>query len=206
VTREGRAAAKWAGQNVGVWLSWRDGVLGRAGLRAAAAAAATVALGGCGLLAGRTALQHDDPQTMTVTSPEFGQGRAIPRQFTCRRGESPPLNWSGVPSGTRSLALVVDDAAAPITPYVYWIVFNINPKITDIQANRLPLGAMQGANSKGTVGYAAPCPSRSHEYRFTIYAVNASLALPEGASLTALTSDIAGHALARGRLTGIITP
>jgi Raf kinase inhibitor-like YbhB/YbcL family protein len=181
-------------------------MLGRAGVRAAVAAAAVLALGGCGLLAGRTALQHDDPQTMTVTSPEFGQGRAIPRQFTCRRGESPPLIWSGAPSGTRSLALVVDDAAAPITPYVYWIVFNINPEITDIQANRLPPGAMQGVNSKGTVGYAAPCPSHTHEYRFTIYALNASLSLPEGASLTAVTSEIASHALARGRLPGVINP
>jgi Raf kinase inhibitor-like YbhB/YbcL family protein len=188
-------------------LRLRDRVLGRAGLRAAAAAAAaSVALGGCGLLAARTALQHDDPQTMTVTSPEFGQGRSIPRQFTCGRGESPPLSWSGAPSGTRSLALVVDDAAAPITPYVYWIVFNINPQITGIQANRLPPGALQAVNSKGTVRYAAPCPGHRHEYRFTIYALNASLTLPEGASLTAVTSAIASHALGWGRLPGIVSP
>jgi Raf kinase inhibitor-like YbhB/YbcL family protein len=190
-----------------VFLGRRDRVLSRAGLRAAAAAAAAaVSLGGCGLLAARTALQHDDPQTMTVTSPEFGQGRSIPRQFTCRRGESPPLNWSGAPSGTKSLALVVDDAAAPITPYVYWIVFNINPEISGIQANRLPPQAMQAVNSKGTVGYAAPCPSHRHQYRFTIYALNTSLPLPEGASLTAVTSAIASHALAWGRLPGIISP
>jgi Raf kinase inhibitor-like YbhB/YbcL family protein len=203
---EEACARKMGGHNVGVWLGRRDHVTVRAGLRAVAAAAAAVVLGGCGLLAGRTALQHDDPQTMTVTSPEFGQGRAIPRQYTCRRGESPPLIWSGAPSGTRSLALVVDDAAAPITPYVYWIVFNINQEITDIQANRPPPGAMQGLNSKGTARYAAPCPSRTHEYRFTIYALNASLPLPGGASLTAVTSDIASHAIARGRLTGIVIP
>jgi Raf kinase inhibitor-like YbhB/YbcL family protein len=182
-------------------------VLGRAGLRAAAAATAML-LGGCGLLGGRAALQHDDPQTMTVTSPEFGQGRAIPRQYTCRgSGESPPVSWSGAPQGTtKTLALVMDDADAPITPYVYWIVFNISPATPEIQANRLPPGALQAVNSKGTVGYAPPCPSRTHQYRFTIYALNASLPLREGASLTAVVSDIASHALARGRLPGVINP
>ncbi len=184
-----------------------DRVLGRARLRAAVVAAAAVALGGCGLLGGPAALQHDDPQTMTVTSPEFGQGRAIPRQYTCRgRGESPPLVWSGAPPGTKTLALVMDDADAPITPYVYWIVFDISPATPDIQAGRLPAGALQAENSKGTVGYAPPCPGRNHLYRFTIYALNASLALPEGTSLTAAVSGIASHALARGRLTGVISP
>ena len=185
----------------------RDRVLGRAGLRAAAVAAAALALGGCGLLGRPGALQRDDPQTMTVTSPEFGQGRAIPRQYTCRgRGESPPLAWSGAPPGTKALALVMDDADAPITPYVYWIVFDINFATPDIQAGRLPPGALQAENSRGTVGYAPPCPSRNHQYRFTIYALNASLSLPEGTSLTTAVSGIASHALARGRLTGVISP
>ena len=184
-----------------------DRALARAGLRVAAAVASAVALGGCGLLGARGALQHDDPQIMTVTSPEFGQGRAIPRQYTCGdRGGTPPVSWSGAPQGTKAVALVVDDADAPIAPYVYWIVFNINPAVTDIQANRLPTGALQAVNSKGTVGYAPPCPGHNHQYRFTIYALNSSLPLAEGASLTAAVSDIASHAVARGRLTGVITP
>jgi Raf kinase inhibitor-like YbhB/YbcL family protein len=188
-------------------LGRRDRALGRAGLRATAAVAAAVALGGCGLLGGRGALQHDDPQIMTVTSPEFGQGRAIPRQYTCGdRGGIPPVSWSGAPPTTKALALVVDDAGAPITPYVYWIVFNINWQITDIQAPRLPPGALQAVNSKGTKGYAAPCPGHNHQYRFTIYALNSPLPLADGASLTAAVSAIASHAVAWGRLTGVITP
>ena len=130
-------------------------MLGRACLRTAAVASA-VALAGCGLLGGRAALRQGNSQVMTVTSPEFGQGRAIPRQYTCRdRHETPPVSWSGVPPDTKALALVVDDTDAPITPYVYWIVFDINPEITDIQANHLPPGALQAVNSRGTVGYAA---------------------------------------------------
>jgi Raf kinase inhibitor-like YbhB/YbcL family protein len=187
-------------------LAKGDRVFGRACLRAAAVASA-VALAGCGLLSRPATLRQSNSQVMTVTSPEFGQGRAIPRQYTCRdRHETPPVSWSGVPLGTRAVALVVDDTDAPITPYVYWIVFNINPQITDIQANRLPAGAQQAVNSSGTVGYAPPCPSHNHEYRFTIYALNASLPLKTGASLTAAVSGIASHAVARGRLTGVITP
>ena len=101
---------------------------------------------------------------------------------------------------------MVDDTDAPITPYVYWIVFNINPQITDIQANHLPPGALQAVNSRGRVGYAPPCPGHSHQYRFTIYALNASLPLTEGASLAAAVSGIASHAVERGRLTGDIAP
>jgi Raf kinase inhibitor-like YbhB/YbcL family protein len=188
-------------------LGWCDRVLGRAGLRAAAAAAAAVILAGCGLLGGPAALQREDSQSITVTSSEFGQGRAIPRQYTCRdRRETPPISWSGAPPGTRTLALVMDDSDTPITPYIYWIVFNISPATPDIQANRLPPGALQAINSRGTVGYAAPCPGHTHEYRFTVYALNTSLKLPEGASLSATLSEIADHALTRGRLMGVVRP
>jgi Raf kinase inhibitor-like YbhB/YbcL family protein len=188
-------------------LSRCDRVLGRAGLRAAAAVAAATMLSGCGLLGGPSTLQQDDPQVMTVTSPEFGQGVPVPHQYTCYgAGESPPLDWSGAPTGTKALALVMDDAGAPITPYIYWIVFNISPATPDIQAGRLPPGAQLADNSKGTVGYSPPCPAHSHQYRFTIYALNAPLQLKGGASLTAAWAAIAEHALARGRLTVTVNP
>ena len=184
-----------------------DRVLGRAGLRAAAAAAAAIMLGGCGLLSGPAALPQDDPLKMTVTSPEFGQGVPIPHQYTCYgAGETPPLDWSGAPAGTRALALVMDDADAPISPYIYWIVFNISPATRDIQAGRLPPGAEVAHNSKGTVGYSPPCPAHTHQYRFNIYALNAPLHLPEGASLTDAWTAIAQHAIGRGRLQVAVNP
>jgi Raf kinase inhibitor-like YbhB/YbcL family protein len=164
-------------------------------------------LGGCGLLSGPTALQQDAPQVMRVTSTEFGPGAPIPHQYTCYgAGQTPPVSWSGAPTGTRALALVLDDASAPITPYVYWIVFNISPATPDIQAGRLPPGAQQAENSKGTVGYRPPCPQHGHQYRFTIYALNAPLRLKNGASLTAAWSAIAAHVLARGRLQVSVDP
>jgi Raf kinase inhibitor-like YbhB/YbcL family protein len=193
-------------------LGWGDNVLGRAGLRAVAVVAAALMLGGCGLLSGPTSLQQDDPQVMTVTSPEFGPGVPIPHQYTCfaRHPQTPPLSWTGAPSGTRSLALVMDDgpaiSGAPITPYVYWIVFNINPAMPDIQAGRPPPGALEADNSKGTVGYSPPCPAHFHQYRFTVYALNAQLPLRYGVSLTAAWSAIAAHAIGRGRLPVAVNP
>jgi Raf kinase inhibitor-like YbhB/YbcL family protein len=183
-----------------------DRRLARAGVRAAAAVLAASMLSGCGLLSGPSALQQqDDPQVMTVTSPEFGQGVPIPRQYTCHgAGESPPLSWSGAPTGTKALALVMDDADAPITPYVYWIVFNISPQTPDIQAGRIPLGAVVAPNSRGTVGYAPPCAGHSHQYRFTIYALNAPLTLHNGVSLPAVLAAIASHSIGRGRLQGSV--
>ena len=182
-------------------------VLGRLGLRAVAAVAGASMLSGCGLLSGPTTLQQDEPQKMTVTSPEFGTGVPIPHEYTCfRGGESPPLSWSGAPAGTKALALVMDDADAPITPYVYWIVFNISPDTPDIQAGKIPPGALEADNSTGRVGYDPPCPQHSHQYRFTIYALSAPLPFKNGASLAATWAAIAAHALGRGRLQVTVSP
>jgi Raf kinase inhibitor-like YbhB/YbcL family protein len=140
---------------------------------------------------------------MTVTSPLLSEG-VIPGQFTCHGvGESPPVYWSGAPSGTRSFALVVDDSATPITPYVYWIVFNISPG-TDIQLGMIPPGAREAQNSAGTARYKPPCPAHSHVYRFTVYALGSSLPLPNGAGLQAAWTAIANDAIARGQLTATV--
>lgn len=177
-----------------------------AALRAAAAVAAASLLAGCGVLSGHTAVQND-PQVMTVTSSEFGHVVPIPRTYTCHgSGQSPPVAWSGAPTNTKALALVMDDSDTPIDPYVYWIVFNIGTATPDIQAGHVPPGALEARNSKGTVGYTPPCPDGRHEYRFTIYALNAPLQLPQGASLTAASSAIASHAIGYGRTDGIVSP
>jgi Raf kinase inhibitor-like YbhB/YbcL family protein len=186
------------------------------GLRAAAAARRTVAtarrtaaaagllclLSGCGLIGtSKSSIGQAEQQSMNVTSPMVQQGVML-RRYTCHgRGESPPLSWSAAPAGTRSLALVVDDAAAPITPRLYWVVFDINPDTTDIQAGSLPTGARQAHNSTGHSAYDPPCPAGSpHQYRFTVYALNAMLRLPSGVSEKEAWTSIARHAIARGRL------
>jgi Raf kinase inhibitor-like YbhB/YbcL family protein len=145
------------------------------------------------------------PGALTVMSPEFGAARDLPVQYTCHgAGLSPPLLWSGGPSRRpKSYAIVVDDGQAPITPYIYWIVFDISPSTTAIAQNQLPTGAKQAMNSKGTARYDPPCPAggATHSYRFTVYALNAWLDLPPGAGLRQAWTAIARHVVAIGRLT-----
>jgi Raf kinase inhibitor-like YbhB/YbcL family protein len=137
---------------------------------------------------------------MSVTSAAFGQN-VLPLRYTCRGARiNPPLDWSGAPPGTKSFALVVDDSSAPITPFIYWLVFHIGPGTTDIQEGMLPTGARQALNSQGTQGYDAPCPgTHPHWYRFTVYALNTQINLPAGASLQAVWTAIAAATIGRGR-------
>jgi hypothetical protein len=159
---------------------------------------------GCGLVGGLTTFQ---PDNITVTSPVFN-GDVIPARYTCHGARlSPPLHWSGAPASTKSLALVVDDSDAPITPYIYWIVFDINPSTTDIQQGQLPPGARQAENSAGHAAYDPPCPrNQEHGYRFTVYALDSVLSLPNGASLKTAWMAIARAAIARGRLDANVEP
>jgi hypothetical protein len=106
-----------------------------------------------------------------------------------------------VPAGTKSLALIVDDSSAPITPFIYWLVYDINPGSTDLQENSVPTGARQAMNSAGTSAYDAPCPgSGRHSYRFTVYALDKTLALPSGAPLESVWRAIAAATIGRGRI------
>jgi Raf kinase inhibitor-like YbhB/YbcL family protein len=187
----------------GARLGRCGGLIGGRARGAAALLATVPLLAGCGLLGGPPGLGQIESQVMTVTSPAFGQSDVIPREYTCHgHGNRPPIYWSGAPPGTRALALVVDDADAPITPYIYWIVLDISPTTTDIQAGPLPPGTHQADNSRGFAGYDAPCPIHgSHKYRFTVYALSSKLGLGNDASAKEAWTAIARYAIGRGRLT-----
>jgi Raf kinase inhibitor-like YbhB/YbcL family protein len=170
-------------------------------------AAATLTLvSGCGLVGGQPSIPAGT--AMTVTSQVFSQTEPIPVKYTCHgAGVSPSIHWTGAPTGTKSLALIVDDSSAPITPYIYWIVFDIAPETSGTLIGGVPTGARQADNSKGTDRYDPPCPlNGSHTYRFTVYALNRSLPLRNGVSLKTAWTAIAQAAIARGRLTAIANP
>jgi len=162
------------------------------------ALATTAALAGCGQAGEGAPIA---PRGMTVGSEAFSQN-ILPQRYTCHgAGIHPPLDWSGAPANTKSLALVVDDSSAPITPYIYWLVFDIQPGTTDIQEGALPTGAKQALNSAHTMSYDPPCPNgHSHLYRFTVYALNRDLTLPNGAPLLQVWTAIADATIGRGRI------
>jgi Raf kinase inhibitor-like YbhB/YbcL family protein len=160
---------------------------------------ATLALAGCGAYGSGAGTA---PTAMPIGSPAFSQNNGVlPQRYTCHgAGINPPLDWSDAPAGTKSLALVVDDSSAPITPFIYWLVFHIEPGTTDIQEGMLPTGARQALNSANTQSYDPPCPgTRPHMYRFTVYALSTEINLPAGASLQAVWTAIAAATIGRGR-------
>jgi len=163
----------------------------------ALAAALTVA--GCGQ-AGQGAPVA--PRAMSVSSEAFFSQNILPQRYTCHGARiNPPLDWSGAPAGTKSLAVIVDDSSAPITPFIYWLVFDIQPGTTDIQEDAVPIGARQALNSADTAAYDPPCPGgHSHSYRFTVYALNRTLTLPNGAPLLEVWTEIADATIGRGRI------
>jgi len=145
-----------------------------------------------------------------VTSTAFANNDAIPPQYTCSGANiSPPLEWSNVPSGTRSVALICDDPDASAGDWVHWVLYNFPPDIhrlhEDVPASlTLTSGARQGINDFEHVGYGGPCPPNGapHHYHFHVYAIDKRLDLPDNVSKTDLETAILGHVLAEGELVG----
>jgi Raf kinase inhibitor-like YbhB/YbcL family protein len=145
------------------------------------------------------------PEPITVFSPAFTAGSAIPQRFTCDGDNlSPPLGWSGVPAGTVEVALVVDDPDAPRGTYVHWIVIGLDPTNTKLAEGMVPPGARQVRNSAGTAAYTGPCPpgGSPHHYRFAIYALQRPPDPGDDASPETTIQVIEAAATARGRLVG----
>jgi Raf kinase inhibitor-like YbhB/YbcL family protein len=147
--------------------------------------------------------------SFTLTSSAFDEGGAIPKKYTCDGADvSPPLSWAAPPGGTQSFALVSDDPDAPVGTWVHWVIFNLPAGLDGlpegVPADAEPsLGGRQGKNDFGRLGYGGPCPPRgTHRYYFKLYALDATLGLPAGATKAGLLEAMAGHVLAEAQLMG----
>ncbi|MGH8757504.1 MAG: YbhB/YbcL family Raf kinase inhibitor-like protein [Burkholderiales bacterium] len=151
--------------------------------------------------------------TMTLTSASFPHNGAIPRRYTCDGEDiSPPLAWAGLPAGTKSLALIVDDPdapdpAAPKLTWVHWVLYNIPPATTDlpeaVPVKKLPAGTLQGLNDWKRTGYGGPCPPIGrHRYFHKLYALDTVIPDLGTPTKAALEKAMQGHILARSELIG----
>ena len=143
-----------------------------------------------------------------VTSPAFDDGAPIPERYgKAYENVNPPLRFDGVPEGAASLALVVDDPDAPGGVFDHWLVWDIPAGTTEIPEGWSPPdGVVEGTNDFGNVGYDGPRPPEEHTYRFTGYALDATLDVERGAEKDALESAMDGHVLASGTLEGTFAP
>jgi Raf kinase inhibitor-like YbhB/YbcL family protein len=151
-----------------------------------------------------------DAATMLLSSTAFADGQAIPEKYTCHGQDiSPPLQWSGAPSQTKSIALTCEDPDAPSGTFTHWVIFDVPAAAAGLSENvpktaTEPDGSEQGKNSFGNVGYNGPCPpgGKTHHYIFKVYALDAAVTLDSGAGKEELLNAINGHILAQGELTG----
>jgi Raf kinase inhibitor-like YbhB/YbcL family protein len=149
---------------------------------------------------------------MTIESPAFDPGERIPEMYTCDgdRTLSPPLAFAELPEDTVSLALIVDDPDVPkeLLPeghFTHWVLFNIPPETLVIPEGGS--AGIAGSNTGGGKAYTGPCPPpeyepSTHRYIFSLYALDASLDLPEGATKQKVEAAMQDHILATAKLIG----
>jgi Raf kinase inhibitor-like YbhB/YbcL family protein len=144
-----------------------------------------------------------------VTSTAFSEGQMIPKQYTCDGEDiSPPITWSGVPDGAKSIALICDDPDAPMGTWVHWVLFNVSPKTEGLaegvsSSKTLENGGNHGTNDFRKFGYGGPCPpGGTHRYYFKVYALDTLLDLDPGITKADLVKAMKGHILAEGQLMG----
>ncbi|QIK38472.1 YbhB/YbcL family Raf kinase inhibitor-like protein [Caldichromatium japonicum] len=151
---------------------------------------------------------------LILISTAFTHGEDIPPRYTCDGQDcSPPLQWEGLPEGTRSLVLIIDDPDAPDPKaprmvWDHWILYNLPPDCQglpeDAARGGLPPGTGEGLNSWGRTGYGGPCPPIGrHRYFHRLYALDVRLPLELGTpTKDRLLLAMEDHILARAELVG----
>ncbi len=177
---------------------------------------AVLLLSGCGSRSKKadSAADHlgDVPNSsLALKSLVFSHENPIPAKYSCEGDDvSPPLEWSGVPEGTESFALVIDDPDAPDPAkpervWVHWVVFNIPAGVTEFEegaATSLPSGTRTGQTDMDRPGYGGPCPMIGrHRYFIKLYALDEKLDL-KNPTKAELEAAMASHVLGAAELIG----
>ncbi len=150
---------------------------------------------------------------LSLQSAAFAADGPIPAEYTCEGADiSPPLGWAGVPEGTRSLALVLEDPDAPDPDapkmtWVHWVLYDIPPSAEGLpeDADRagLPGGTREGVNDWKRTGYGGPCPPVGrHRYFHRLYALDTELGDLGQPTAKSLRQAMKGHVIGQAELVG----
>jgi Raf kinase inhibitor-like YbhB/YbcL family protein len=140
---------------------------------------------------------------LVVKSSAFENNQLIPVKYTCDGDNiNPPLTIEGVPEGTKSLVLIVDDPDAPSGVWNHWVVWNIPPDVRKIEENTVP--GTEGISTSRKYAYSGPCPPYgTHRYFFKVYALYAKMDLTSNSKKNDVEKAMANHMLAEGELVGL---
>ncbi len=141
---------------------------------------------------------------LSITSTAFEPNKPIPEKYTCEgENTNPPLEIIGIPEGTKSLSLIMDDPDAGGGTFDHWIVWNISPSTNKIAEHSVP--GKEGLNSADEYGYHGPCPppGKPHRYTFKVYALDMELGLGANTTKSDLEKAMQGHILAKGQMIGL---
>jgi phosphatidylethanolamine-binding protein (PEBP) family uncharacterized protein len=136
-------------------------------------------------------------ESIRLTSPVFGHGTDIPEKFTADgAGVSPPLAWEGVPVGTRSLVLLVEDPDVPVpVPVVHALVYGMPTTLTELGEGAIP----SGSDGTGRHGFG----HGPHHYAFQMFALDCSPSFEWPPGRIALLRQMDRHVLGFGVLFGV---
>ena len=148
---------------------------------------------------------------LSIESSAFSSGGEIPKKYGYKNDNvSPPIKIRGVPSDTNSLALIMDDPDAMKAVgrvWVHWVIWNIDPIISEISEGSSPSGSIEGKTDFGEIGYGGPAPpDKRHTYIFKLFALKRKLDLKKGSTKAQLEEEMNGQILDQAILKGTFAP
>ena len=144
---------------------------------------------------------------MQLTSSGFSDGDEMPIELGYKNGNATPaLSINGIPEGTKSLALIMDDPDAMGAVgkiWVHWVAWNIDPTKTELELTKLT----EGMTDFGEVGYGGPAPpDKRHTYVFKLYALDSKLDLPDKSTKADVEKAMEGYIIEQTTLEGTYAP
>ena len=148
---------------------------------------------------------------LSIESSAFSSGGEIPKKYGYKNDNvSPPIKIRGVPSDANSLALIMDDPDALKAVgriWVHWIIWNIDPTISEISEGSSPSGSIEGKTDFDEIGYGGPAPpDKRHTYIFKLFALKTKLDLKKGSTKAQLEEEMNGQILDQAILKGTFAP
>lgn len=153
-------------------------------------------------------------QSIHVRSGMFEDDGDMPIECSCE-GEalSPHLQWSNLPEGTKSVALLATDEdlpsdRLPLFKIVHWVLYDIPTAVTELRAGVATdelnqMGIVVGPSWAREAAFYPPCPvSGRHRYVFRVYGLDIDTLQPKTSARGDVLKAMDGHVLAYGELTG----